>query len=303
MTQSYQQTSALSVAMFAAKSIRFYLLLIFVASPDISSSTRVNKTVSDGKVFITGDHNEVVLSSARETKLELAEIKNKLKLLSEGNDVLTRNLKALDQRILPSDEIPGKIDALNKTIEGIGMNLELVKKSNVDLFKLIHAMKLRLTGLEKHGKISFISWYRSDYWMPLHCNGLLLTTCKHYLLKNTVIVRFSFAKFPEFKFKRRSTLWVPHGLDCRDVCFQSYFWPNEAFHRLYWTTLVIGWKSINRILTAGVASNPISCTALITVIICASWKIVSLLSAASWVVILSFSRLKKICLWSCVVCS
>ena len=119
MTQSYQQTSALSVAMFAAKSIRFYLLLIFVASPDISSSTRVNKTVSDGKVFITGDHNEVVLSSARETKLELAEIKNKLKLLSEGNDVLTRNLKALDQRILPSDEIPGKIDALNKTIEAL----------------------------------------------------------------------------------------------------------------------------------------------------------------------------------------
>ena len=86
-------------------------------------------------------------------------------------------------------------------------------------------------------------------------------------------MRFSFTKFSEFRFKRRNTIWVPHGLDCRDVCFQSYFWPNEAFHRLYWTTLVIGWKSINRILTAGVASNPISCTALITVIICASWKI------------------------------
>ena len=123
MTHSYKQTSALSVAMFAAKSIFFHLLLIFVASPHISSSTRVNKTVSDGKVFITGDHTEVVMSPARETKLELAEIKNKLKLLSEGNDVLTRNLKALDQRILPSDEIPGKIDALNKTIESIGMNL------------------------------------------------------------------------------------------------------------------------------------------------------------------------------------
>ncbi|XP_066019471.1 neuronal pentraxin-2-like [Pocillopora verrucosa] len=96
MTQSYQQTSALSVAMFAAKSIRFYLLLIFVASPDISSSTRVNKTVSDGKVFITGDHNEVVLSSARETKLELAEIKNKLKLLSESNEDLSNLLHAMN---------------------------------------------------------------------------------------------------------------------------------------------------------------------------------------------------------------
>ena len=101
--------------MLATKSIRFYLLLIFVASPHISSSTRVNKTVSDGKVFITGDHNEVVMSSTRETKLELAKIKNRLKLLSESNE---------------------------------------------DLSKLLHAMNLRLTGLEKQGRISFFSWYR-----------------------------------------------------------------------------------------------------------------------------------------------
>lgn len=98
--------------MLATKSIRFYLLLIFVASPHISSSTRVNKTVSDGKVFITGDHNEVVMSSARETKLELAKIKKKLKLLSESNE---------------------------------------------DLSNLLHAMNLRLTGLEKQGRISFLS--------------------------------------------------------------------------------------------------------------------------------------------------
>ena len=127
--------------MLATKSIRFYLLLIFVASPHISSSTRVNKTVSDGKVFITGDHNEVVMSSTRETKLELAKIKKKLKLLSESNE---------------------------------------------DLSNLLHAMNLRLTGLEKQGRISFLSWYRWDYWMPLHCIGLLLTTYKHYLLKKYI---------------------------------------------------------------------------------------------------------------------
>ena len=98
--------------MLATKSIRFYLLLIFVASPHISSSTRANKTVSDGKVFITGDHNEVVMSSARETKLELAKIKKKLKLLSESNE---------------------------------------------DLSNLLHAMNLRLTGLEKQGRISCLS--------------------------------------------------------------------------------------------------------------------------------------------------
>ena len=83
-----------------------------MASPPISSSTRVNKTVSDGKVFITGDHNEVVMSSTRETKLELAKIKNRLKLLNESNE---------------------------------------------DLSKLLHAMNLRLTVLEKQGRISFLS--------------------------------------------------------------------------------------------------------------------------------------------------
>ena len=104
----------LSVAMLTTKSIRFCLLLIFLASPHISSSTRVITTVSDGKVFITGDHNEVVMSSARETKVELAKIKNRLKLLSESNE---------------------------------------------DLCKLLHAI-MRLTGLEKQGRISFLSWYR-----------------------------------------------------------------------------------------------------------------------------------------------
>ncbi|XP_066019472.1 neuronal pentraxin-2-like [Pocillopora verrucosa] len=85
--------------MLATKSIRFYLLLIFVASPHISSSTRVNKTVSDGKVFITGDHNEVVMSSTRETKLELAKIKKKLKLLSESNEDLSNLLHAMNLRL------------------------------------------------------------------------------------------------------------------------------------------------------------------------------------------------------------
>ena len=82
-----------------------------MASLHISSSTRVDTTVSDGKVFITGDHNEVVMSSARETKVELAKIKNRLKLLNESNE---------------------------------------------DLYKLLHAI-MRLKGLEKQGRISFLS--------------------------------------------------------------------------------------------------------------------------------------------------
>ena len=57
-----------------------------MAVPQIFSSTRVNKTTADGKVFITGDHNEVVVSTARETKMELAEIKSKLQLLGKRDE-------------------------------------------------------------------------------------------------------------------------------------------------------------------------------------------------------------------------
>ena len=144
--------------MFASKSIRSsYLFLIIVVSPQISSSIRVNETISNGKVFITGDHNEVVMSLARETKMELAEIKNKLKSLSEGNEVLSRKLKALDQRILPSEDVQGKIDAMNQTIEDIEMKLELMNKSNEDLSKMIQPVSLRLTILEKQGRSSYLS--------------------------------------------------------------------------------------------------------------------------------------------------
>ena len=42
---------------------------MFVAVPQVVSSTPVNKTTADGKVFITGDHNEVVVSTAHETNI------------------------------------------------------------------------------------------------------------------------------------------------------------------------------------------------------------------------------------------
>ena len=48
----------------------------------VDSSTRVNTTASDGKVVITGDHNEVSVS-ARESKIALAEIQRKLESMVE----------------------------------------------------------------------------------------------------------------------------------------------------------------------------------------------------------------------------
>ena len=85
--------------MFAAKSILFCLFLISLAVSQVFSSTRVNKTTvtPDGKVFITGDHNEVVVSTARETKIALAEIKSKLQSLSNKDDELSQRITALEK--------------------------------------------------------------------------------------------------------------------------------------------------------------------------------------------------------------
>ncbi|XP_078364483.1 neuronal pentraxin-2-like [Oculina patagonica] len=83
--------------MFSAKSVCFYLSLIFVAVPHVLSSTGVNKTAGNGKVFITGDHNEVVVSTARETKIELDEIKSKLQSLSKKTEKLSVQVQAMAQ--------------------------------------------------------------------------------------------------------------------------------------------------------------------------------------------------------------
>ena len=83
--------------MFQEKSVCFFLFLTFVAVSHVVLSTWVNKTTADGKVFITGDHNEVVVSTARETKFAPAEIKKtKLQItaskrLSPWKKTLKRN--------------------------------------------------------------------------------------------------------------------------------------------------------------------------------------------------------------------
>ena len=83
--------------MFAVKSILFCLFLITVAVSQVFSKTRVNKTTPDGKVFITGGHNEVVVSTARETKIALAEIKSKLQSLSKKDDEFSQRITALEK--------------------------------------------------------------------------------------------------------------------------------------------------------------------------------------------------------------
>ena len=54
-----------------------------MALPQVASSSPMNKTTANGKVFITGDHNEVVVSTAQETKKALGEIESKINSLNE----------------------------------------------------------------------------------------------------------------------------------------------------------------------------------------------------------------------------
>ena len=99
-----------------------YLSLILVGlSGQVASSSPANKKIADGKVFITGDHNEVVVSTARETKKALAEIESKINSLNENDKKFA--------------------DLMN----------DLMNKSNTALSVQVQAMSKRLTTFEKRG--------------------------------------------------------------------------------------------------------------------------------------------------------
>ena len=109
----------------------FYLSLIFVALPQVASSTPVNKTTTDGKVFITGDHNEVVVFTAQETNKALAEIESKINSLNEKDKKFYEQILSLGKHM--------------------GRKLDLMNKSNAALSAQVQAMAQRLTTLEKQG--------------------------------------------------------------------------------------------------------------------------------------------------------
>ena len=118
--------------MFATNLMCLNLFLIFVAVPQVVLSTRVNKTTADGKIFITGDHNEVVLSAARGTKMALTEIKTKLQSLSMKDEELTRKLQFLDEKC--------------------ERKFALMNKSNAEFSLKIDVMSQKLqTTLDKQG--------------------------------------------------------------------------------------------------------------------------------------------------------
>ena len=109
-----------------------------MALPQVASSTPVNKTTADGKVFITGDHNEVVVSTAQETKEALAEIESKINSLNEND-------KKIGEQIL---SLNNKVQSLEKHMR---RKLDLMNKSNTALSARVQATAQRLTTLEKQG--------------------------------------------------------------------------------------------------------------------------------------------------------
>jgi len=84
--------------MFDPNLILFYLC--FVAVPEIAWSARVNTTASDGKVIsISGDYNEVVVSTDGANKIALAKTKSSLESVKKSNAELFSRIQAISQRL------------------------------------------------------------------------------------------------------------------------------------------------------------------------------------------------------------
>ena len=131
--------------MFATKLIWFYLCLVAVSQ--VISSTRVNTTSPDGKVFISGDHNEVVVSTARESKIALAEIKSKLESLDRKDKEFSTKLQALDKRMAALDKSQaGNLKTMNQTIEALS---EKVEKKDKEFSRKLQGLEKRILLLDK----------------------------------------------------------------------------------------------------------------------------------------------------------
>ena len=83
--------------MFDPNFIWFYLC--FVAVPQIAWSARVNTTASDGKVIISGNHNEVVVSTDRDNEIALAKMKRRLESVEKSNEELFSRVQNISQRL------------------------------------------------------------------------------------------------------------------------------------------------------------------------------------------------------------
>ena len=102
--------------MFDLNFIWFYLC--FVAVPQIAWSARVNTTASDGKVIISGNHNEVVVSTDRDNKIALAKIKSSLESVKKSNEELFSRLQNISQRLSAQESRSMNLSSLESSKGG-----------------------------------------------------------------------------------------------------------------------------------------------------------------------------------------
>ena len=117
-----------SADMRPSKFICFYFCFAFVFKT--ASSTRTNVTGSDGKVFISGDRNEVVVSTAREAKINLVD-----KGTSKGESMNKGNIHALNKRMRSMEKIERNLRVMNQSVQSLFTTMEkedqsILKKLN-----------------------------------------------------------------------------------------------------------------------------------------------------------------------------
>ena len=120
-----------SADMRLSKFIRFYLCFAFVFKTVLS--TKTNVTGSDGNVFITGDHNEVVVSTAREAKINLVDKgTSKGESMNKGNMKVLTKLHALEKRVKSMENIERNLRVMNQSVQSLFRTME---KKDQSIFK------------------------------------------------------------------------------------------------------------------------------------------------------------------------
>ena len=120
-----------SADMRPSKFIRFYLCFAFVFKTVLS--TKTNVTGSDGNVFITGDHNEVVVSTAREAKINLVDKgTSKGESMNKGNMKVLTKLHALEKRVKSMENIERNLRVMNQSVQSLFRTME---KKDQSIFK------------------------------------------------------------------------------------------------------------------------------------------------------------------------
>ena len=125
--------------MFAAN---VFWLYVFI--PQVISLTRMNTTGSAGKVIISGDRNNVVVSSAQESTVTLGDIKSGLDSVDNKNKEISTKLK--DQQVLSSDTIRGNFNMMNRTIQALS---RMIEKRERMVSKKLRAFDKRILALRK----------------------------------------------------------------------------------------------------------------------------------------------------------